>query len=66
MDGHGSDVRLQGTSGIELICQLLAVFVAAPRCAESHAPAFIRLFMRLCVKLMEPIEFSQASRQVNM
>ena len=64
MDGHVSDVRLKGTSGIELICQLVAVFAAAPRCAETHASAFVKLFVRLCEKLMEPIEFSQASRQV--
>lgn len=59
-----SDVRLKGTSGIELICQLVAVFAAAPRCAETHAPAFVKLFLRLCEKLMEPIEYGQASHQV--
>ena len=58
-------MRLKGTSGFELVCQLVSVFAAAPRCAEAHAPAFVKLFMKVCERLIEPIDFSQATFQVS-
>jgi hypothetical protein len=64
IDGHNSDVRLKSTSGVDLICQLLSVFTAAPRCAETHSSSFVRLFMRVCKSLIEPIGFNQSTRQV--
>ena len=64
IDGHSSDVRLRGTSGIELICQLVSVFAAAPRCAEAHANAFVGLFMKMCERLVEPVVASRVTIQV--
>jgi hypothetical protein len=64
IDGHTSDVRLKGTAGIEFICQLVSVFAAVPRCAEAHACAFVKLFMKVCARLIEPIDYSQVTRQV--
>jgi hypothetical protein len=65
IEGQRSDVRLKGTSGFELVCQLVSVFAAVPRCAEAHAPAFVKLFMKVCERLIEPIDFSQATLQVS-
>jgi hypothetical protein len=64
IEGHSSDVRLKSTDSIDLICQLLSVFAVVPQCAEAHSQAFVKLFVKLCERLIGPIEFSQASRQV--